>query len=147
MKVEIDLAKMVMTRNGLDIRTVAQIIEDINSELQAQAEDEKPPTIKKQFVVVVSDPDEVLQGKVLTGWVVQIPEEDSPHVVEERLFSLAHEYNMTKKGRRIPVKTVAEVCENVPARLQKEAKAWVKTKEPVYVFPTKNRIPQAVNVD
>ncbi|MEO0796635.1 MAG: hypothetical protein AAFX93_15810 [Verrucomicrobiota bacterium] len=141
-KVETDLVKMVMTRNGLDGPTVAQIIEDINSELQAQTEDEeKPPPIKKQFVMVVSDPEDTLNGKILTGWVLQIPEEDSPHVAEERLFRLGYEYNMSKKGRRVPVKTVAEICENVPARIQKEQKVWVKTKEPVYAIPTRNKLP------
>ncbi|MEO0795978.1 MAG: hypothetical protein AAFX93_12490 [Verrucomicrobiota bacterium] len=141
-KVEVDLVKMVMTRNGLDVRTVAQVIEDINTEMKAQTDDEdKPPPVKKQFVMMVSDPEEVLQGKIMTGWVLQIPEEDSPHVAEERVFRLGYEYNMTKKGRRIPVKTVAEACENVPARIQKEQKVWVKTKEPVYILPTKNKIP------
>ncbi|MGE9295860.1 MAG: hypothetical protein ACQKBV_06200 [Puniceicoccales bacterium] len=141
-KVDVDLVKMVMTRNGLDVRTVAQVIEDINQEVKAQAdEEEKPPPVKKQFVMMVSDPEETLQGKIMTGWVLQIPEEDSPHVAEERVFRCAYEYNMSKKGRRMPVKTVAETCENVPARIQKEQKVWFKNKEPVYLLPTLNKIP------
>lgn len=141
-KIEIDLVKMSMKRNGLDDRLTAQILEDINDELKARTEGEdKPPPIKKQFVVVVSDPDGTLIDKPLTGWVAQIPEEDSPHVTEERLRRLAHEFNSTKKGRRVPVKTIGETCENVPARIQKENKVWVKTKEPIYILPTNNQIP------
>ena len=38
-KVDVDLVKMVMTRTGLDVRTVAQVIEEINLELKAQADE------------------------------------------------------------------------------------------------------------
>ena len=112
-KVDVDLVKMVMTRTGLDVRTVAQVIEEINLELKAQAdEEEKPPPVKKQFVMMVSDPEGKLEGVDLVGWVLQIPEEDSVYVTEERLFRCAYEYNMSKKGRRMPVKTIADVCEH-----------------------------------
>ncbi len=141
-KVDVDLVKMVMTRTGLDVRTVAQVIEEINLELKAQAdEDEKPPPVKKQFVMMVSDPEGKLEGLDLVGWVLQIPEEDSVYVAEERLFRCAYEHNLSKKGRRMPVKTIAEVCEHVPARIAKEQKIWIKNKEPVYMLRTNNKVP------
>ncbi|WP_309385234.1 hypothetical protein [Cerasicoccus frondis] len=141
-KVDVDLVKMVMTRNGLDVRTVAQVIEDINLEMKAQAdEEEKPPPVKKQFVMMVSDPEGKLEGVDVVGWILQIPEEDSVYVTEERLFRCAYEYNMSKKGRRMPVKTIAEVCEHVPARIAKEQKIWIKNKEPVFLLRTNNKVP------
>lgn len=140
-KVDVDLVKMVMTRNGLDVRTVAQIIEDLNQELLAEQEEEKPPPVKKQFVMMVSDPQGKLEGVDLVGWVLQIPEEDSPHVTEERLFRCAYEYNMSKKGRRMPVKTIAETCEHTPARIAKEQQVWIKNKEPVLLLRTNNQVP------
>ncbi|WP_269537875.1 hypothetical protein [Cerasicoccus fimbriatus] len=141
-KVDVDLVKMVMTRTGLDVRTVAQVIEEINLELKAQAdEEEKPPPVKKQFVMMVSDPEGKLEGVDLVGWVLQIPEEDSVYVTEERLFRCAYEYNMSKKGRRMPVKTIAEVCEHAPARIAKEQKVWIKNKEPVLLLRTNNKVP------
>ncbi|WP_309387477.1 hypothetical protein [Cerasicoccus frondis] len=145
-KVEIDLAKMVMTRNGLDTRTVAQIIEDINLELAAQSDEEdKPPPVKKQHVIMVSDPEGKLEGLDPVGWVLQIPEEDSVYVTEERLFRCAYDYNQSKKGRRMPVKTIAEVCEHVPARIAKEQKVWIKNKEPVLILRTSNKVPMEAN--
>lgn len=144
-KVDVELVKMVMTRNGLDVRTVAQVIEDINIELKAQTEeDEKPPTVKKQFVMMVQDPHGKLaniKSGELTGWVLQIPEDDSPFVTEERLRRSGYEFNMTKKGRRIPVKSIAEVCENVSSRITKEQKVWIKNKEPVYLLTTDGKLP------
>ena len=140
-KVDIDLVKMVLQRNNLDVRQVSQILEDINVEAAAQVDEEKPPPVKKQFSILLSDPDGALDGKDLVGWVLQIPEEDSPHVAEERIFRSAYEFNTTPKGRRMHVKTVGEACEVVSARIFKEQKVWVKTKEPVIALTTRNKIP------
>lgn len=141
-KVDLDLVKMVLQRNELEVTQVAQIIEDINQELAAQVdEEEKPPPVKKQFVMLVSDPEERLAETHLVGWVLQIPEEDSPYVVSERLIRSAYEFNQTKKGRRLPVKTIAEVCEHVPVRITKEQNVWIKTKEPVLLVRSDNLVP------
>lgn len=141
-KVDLDLVKMVLQRNELEVTQVAQIIEDINGELAAQVdEEEKPPPVKKQFVMVVSDPEEKLEGQHFVGWVLQIPEDDSPYVVNERLIRSAYEYNQSKKGRRLPVKTIGEVCEHVPARIAKEQNLWIKTKEPILLVRSDNLVP------
>ena len=139
---DLELVKMVLQRNELEVTQVAQIIEDINVELAAQVdEEEKPPPVKKQFVMLVSDPEEKLAGENLVGWVLQLPEDDSPYVVTERLIRSAYEHNQSKKGRRLPVKTIGEVCEHVPARLAKEQNLWIKTKEPVLLVRTDNLVP------
>jgi hypothetical protein len=141
-KVDLELVKMILQRNELDIRTVSSIIEELNDELKAQADEEKPPPVKKQFVMMASDPDGKLAGIDLAGWVLQIPEEDSPAAARERLIRAAYAYNASPKGRRIPVKTIGEACEVVPARLLKEENVWVKTKEPVLLQSTDNEIPR-----
>lgn len=140
-KVDLELVKMVMQRNEVDIRLVSQVLEDINEELKNQVDEEKPPPVKKQFVMMVSDPHGELPEKDFTGWVLQIPEDDSVHLAEERLVKAAYAYNQTPKGRRLPVQSVAEICEHVPARYLKEEQVWVKTKEPVYMLKTTNKIP------
>ncbi|MEM8550358.1 MAG: hypothetical protein AAGF10_06165 [Verrucomicrobiota bacterium] len=140
-KVDLDLVKLVLQRNELDVRQVSQILEDINVEIAAIVEDEKPPPVKKQFVMMVSDPDGKLQGQNLTGWVLQIPEEDSPYVANERLIKSGYMYNASPKGRRIPVKSIGEVCEVVTAKFTKENEVWIKTKEPVLVVTTDNKLP------
>ncbi len=141
-KVDIDLVKMILQRSEMDARQVASIINEIQEEVKIQQEtEEKPPPVKKQFVMMVSDPDGVLEDKDLTGWVLQIPEDDSPYVTEERLVRGAYEFNTTPKGRRYPVKTIGECCEVVSARILKEQNVWVKTKEPVLICRTQNDIP------
>jgi hypothetical protein len=140
-KVDLELVKMILQRNELDIRLVSQILEDINAEVQTAEDEEKVPPVKKQFVFMVSDPKNELEGKDFVGWVLQIPEEDSPFTTEERLVKSAYEFNITPKGRRMPVKTIAEVCEHVSGRITKEQAVWIKTKEPVYVVRSGGKVP------
>lgn len=140
-KVDIELVKRVLSRSLEDTNKVMEIIEELTEEVNAQQEEPKPPPVKKQFAIMISDPQEKLVGTDFVGWVLQIPEEDSPAVAEERIFRSAYEFNVTPKGRRVPVKTVGEACEAVSARIFKEQNIWVKTKEPVLVLRTNNKIP------
>lgn len=141
-KVDVDLVKLVLQRNELSARQTAQILEDINLELQSVSDDEeKAPPLKKQFVILVSDPDGKIDGLDLTGWVLQIPEDDPSFSVKERIFKAAYDYNASPKGRRIPVKSIGETLEVVPARYFKEHQAWVKTKEPILLVGADNEIP------
>jgi len=141
-KVDLELVKAILQRNELDVRQVAHIIEEINQELAAMVDEDKPPAVKKQYVIVVSDPRGQLGNKDFTGWVVQIPEEAGVAGTEERLIKAAQDFNTSPKGRRLPAKTVAEVCEHVPGRFLKEHQVWVRTKEPVYVVTTANKLPK-----
>ena len=99
-------------------------------------------TEKKQFVIVVSDPDGKLPKHDFVGWVLQIPETESVATTLDRIFRSSYDFNTTKKGRLMPVKTVGEALENVPAKAFKEADVWVKTKTPVLMLKTDNEIPK-----
>ena len=143
-KVDIDLVRAVLQRTELGAREVAKIIEDINAEVKlAEAEKgEKEPPIKKQFVFLLSDPQGRFEGDTdFVGWVVQIPEDDNPATALEKLHLAAYDFNRSTKGRRFPVRTVAEACEFGSAKIYKEQKIWVKSKEPVLVVRTDNKIP------
>lgn len=144
-KVDTELVKLVLQRNNLDVRQVASIMEEIQEEVQVQQEQaaaERPPPVKKQFVILASDPTGELEGKDLTAWVLQIPEESSPREAERKLIQAAYDYNISPKGRRIPVKTIGEACEVISAKFFKEHAVWVKTKEPIWVVRTGNEIPR-----
>lgn len=141
-KVDLELVKMVLTRNDVETRLVAEIIKEIQQESAAETDDEeKEKPTKKQWVVVVYDPEGELDGKEFTGSVVQIPEDESVYTAVERLHRAGYEFNTTKKGRRMPVKTVGEVCEHVPARIAKEQKVWIKHKEPCFLLATDGILP------
>jgi hypothetical protein len=59
----------------------------------------------------------------------------------ERIHRAAYEFNTTKKGRLMPATTLGETFEHVPAKHFKEAAVWVKTKIPVLMLRTDNKLP------
>ena len=139
MKADIELVKTCLQRQDVDIRTINAVIEEITTELQSSQED-KPPREKYQIVLLASDPESILPDNV-TGWALKIPEEDAPWTIQERIHRAAYEFNVTPKGRRMPVRTVGEAIEVVPGRILKEQRVRVLTKEPVLILKTQNRIP------
>ena len=141
-KIDIEIVQMVLERANLTTLQQAQILEDLKFEATQVAVDDREPPEKKQYVVIVRDPYGKLgaTGFEFSGWVVQIPEDDDPHSALEKLHCAAHDFNQTPKGRRMPIKTIAEACEFGSAKLFKERKIWVRTKEPVLVLPTNGKI-------
>jgi len=141
-KVDIELVRRIMQRNALDMQVVSQVLNDLETEVEIErADNEKPPPVKKQFVVLLSDPECKLDGLDFAAWIVQIPEEDAPQSLEEKIHRAAYEFNLTPKGRRLPARSIGEAMEAIPARIFREQHLWPKTKEAVLVIKTNNEIP------
>lgn len=146
-KVDIDIVKMVLQREAIESRKLAQIIEDIKVEEQAARDElsaEKEPATKKQYAFILSDPYGEIKalGKDFTGWVVQIPEDDAPQTATDKIIQGAYDFNASPKGARLPLKTFAEAFENGSAKLYKEQKVFVKTKEPILLIPVGRDLPR-----
>lgn len=143
-KVDIELVESVLKNADIDMQTVAQIMEDLKFESkQKDPHTGKEARQKNQFVAIVNDP----YGKIKeTGfdyacWIVQIPEDDAPMKALERLHKSVYDFNTTPKGKRMPLKTVAEACEFCSQKIFKENKISIKTKVPVLMLTTNGRIP------
>jgi len=143
-KIEVNKVAEILKKNEISPAILRTIIEELNVAAQPEgADDDKPPAVKKQFAILVSDPDNKLPKHDFVGWIVQLPENESVATVQERIFRGAYDFNASKKGRLLPVKTVGEALENVAAKYFKEADLWVKTKTPVLVLRTDNEIPKS----
>lgn len=142
-KIDIETLKFILQRNESDIRKIAEIMNEVEMELKAEEEERalRPPPVKKQFVMLVSDPDGTLDDKDMVGWIAQIPEDDSVATTAGRIHSAAYEYNATPKGARMPVETIGEACEVISAKFFKEQNAWIKSKTPLLIVPVNNKIP------
>ncbi len=140
--ISIETVKFVAQRHA-EIPTVAKIMQDLELELKAIEEEKSllPPQVKKQFVMLVSDPDGTLAEKDIVGWVVQISEDDDIATTKDRIHKAAYEFNTTAKGIRMPVETIGEACEVVGAKFFKEQQIWVKSKQPLLIVPVANKIP------
>ena len=90
-KIDIETLRFILQRNETDIRKIAEIMNEVELELKAEEEEKelRPPPVKKQFVMLVSDPEGLLENKDLVGWVAQIPEEDSVATAASRIHSAA----------------------------------------------------------
>ena len=141
MKIDINKAAEIIKYEQVDPATLCRIIEKFN--LAVQPDEEKEPGVKKQFAVLVSDPDGIMPKTDLVGWILQIPDSESIATTQDRINRAAYDFNATKNGQLLPVKTVGEAIENVPSKFFKEADVWVKTKTPVLVLRTDNQIPKA----
>lgn len=140
-KIEVNKVAEILKKNQIDPKLLRQIVEEMNVLTQAEVDEEKPPAVKKQWVIMISDPEGRLPETDFAGWVLQIPENESVATTQERVFRAVYEFNTTKKGRLLPAKTIGEALESVPAKHFKEAGVWVKTKNPVLMLRTDNEVP------
>jgi hypothetical protein len=142
-KIEVSQVAEILKKHKIEPDVLREIVEAMNEVTQPAAdEDIKPPPPKKQFVILLSDPEGKLPETDLVGWVVQIPENASPHSTRDRIFKGAYDYNASKRGRMLPVKSVGEALESTSAKYFKESELWVKTKLPVAVMVTDNVLPK-----
>jgi hypothetical protein len=142
-KIDVSKVAEILKKNKIDPALLRAVIEEMNLAVQPEpGDDEKPPAVKKQFVILVSDPENRFPKHDFAGWVLQIPENESPATTQDRIYRTVYDFNTTKKGRLLPAKTVGEALENIPAKFYKEADVWIKTKTPVLVLKTNNEIPK-----
>lgn len=141
-KVDFDIVQRVLKESGVDVRVAATILNQIREAIaEAAAENatdrEKPA--KKQLMVLVSEPEEGLP-KDLTGWVVQLLEDDDPTEVADKISEVARVFNDSPKGQRVPVTSFGDACQCLPAKFLKESDVWIKTREPVRIIAVKNKL-------
>jgi hypothetical protein len=142
-KIDISKVAEILKKNQVDPALLRRVVEEMNLAAQPDGgQDEKPPAVKKQFVILLSDPEGRMPKNDFVGWVLQMPDNESPATIQDRIFRGSYDFNTTKKGQLLPVKTVGEAIENVPAKFFKEVDVWVKTKTPVLVLKTDNEIPK-----
>jgi len=142
-KIEVNKVAEILQKNKIEPAMLRRIIEEMNHAVQPDpGEENKPLAVKKQWVILVSDPENRFPKYDFVGWVLQIPEDESPATTQDRIFRSVYDFNTTKRGRLLPANTVGEALENIPAKQFKEADLWPKTKTPVLVLRTDNRIPK-----
>ena len=140
-KIDVNKVAEILKKNQVEPKLLRQVVEEMNLLTQAETDEEKPPAVKKQWAILISDPEGRLPKTDFAGWVLQIPEDESVATTQDRIFRAVYEFNTTKKGRLLPSKTVGEALENVPAKHFKETGVWVKSKTPVLMLKTDNEIP------
>jgi hypothetical protein len=133
-----DVESILRQIDTIPVTEANKVISELNRLVAAKDEEPKVPREKKQEVVLLSDPNKDYRDVSIVGWVVKIPESDPFVTVPEKIQAAANDFNVTPKGRRMPVRTVGESLEAIPARIFKEHGISVLTKEPVSFLPVDN---------
>jgi 16S rRNA C1402 (ribose-2'-O) methylase RsmI len=122
----------------------AELIKVMEKDLLKAAQEEKNARVPKsksktQFVVLIDDPENKLEGQPLLGWVAQIEDEAPQMALVDRVKAAARAFNESRKGRKRPVKNIRETFMSVPRKFFKDGieghKTLPKTKEPVALIP------------
>lgn len=133
MKIDLELVKRSLYQNEIEEKQSFKIIEDLVF-ASKETETEKEPTAKKQFVIVCSDPyNQLAKLPDFTGWIMQIDESENPTNALNKIRSCVCDFNLTPKGRKMPLRTFAEAFEFLPSKIAKENKVSIKTKTPVLI--------------
>ena len=138
-KVDMELVKLILQkREELDAKAVAQILEDLHFEARAGKGESAAPRGKRRFLAIVRalSPDREGNGM---GWIVQVPEGENFDAAAA-IRAAVRDFNDSPKGRRLPVKSLAEAFEFVPARHFRARNIWVKTKQPAEFLAVKGEI-------
>ena len=155
--IEVNDVKDVLEKHNIDENLQQIILADLSQTAEKYAdelkENMKPdnssnkedndkvtePRIKKDYILLLSDPAEKLSDEYL-GWAFQIDEDQNPGELLDKIKMTAGDFNRSKKGQKIPVHTIVETIQNVPAKFFKEYKIYPKHKEPVYICLTNNKL-------
>ena len=98
-KIDVNKVAEILKKNEISPAVLRRVMEELNLAAQPDpGEGEKPPPLKKQFVILISDPEEKLPKTDFAGWVLQIPENESVVTTQERIFRASYDWNTTKKG-------------------------------------------------
>ena len=137
-KVDIEVVQKILKESGVDVRVAAEILNQIRDAVAEDAVEREKPA-KKQLLVLVSEPEEGLP-KDLTGWVVQLLEDDDPTDVADKIVEVAKAFNESPKGQRMPVESFGDAVQSIAGKFFRESDLWIKTREPVRIIPVKNSI-------
>ena len=85
-KIDVNKVAEILKKNQLDPSLLRRVIEEMNLAVQPDpGEEEKPPPVKKQFAILLSDPEGRMPKAEFVGWVLQLPESESVASVTERI--------------------------------------------------------------
>lgn len=131
MALKIEDIEDVLRKQKLDVGVIKKVVTELEEvEEEKKADRGGQPKVKNEFVIVVKG-DEALNGKVLTGWVVQIPQGDDPSKVLSKLKNAAVATVAAQKRKKRQINTVGEAMQYAKRKFTKEQNVNVKTKEMV----------------
>ena len=120
--------------------TVLNYLQQVAQEEAAQKEAEKLPTQKNEFGVILFDADGLVAGKEFTAAIYQIPQGDDHNLVLGKISQAARDQVLAAKRKKYPINTMGEAVQNVKRKFTKDKNVNLKTKTPVRVLISNNKL-------
>lgn len=141
MKIDYEIIQEILqTKSALGADEVTKLCDAIRNEANSRAvpRETRP---RKPFVLLVSDPNGVIpEGIELTGWALQVEEDKGILTIPESLQTIAHNFNASPKGEKLPAETIGDVFDAASGKLFTEEGITRKNRMPVFVLTTNNKI-------
>jgi len=118
------------------IRQLTEVVEEIQTERQAEA----GPKQKWEHVIILNDPNNILNGQEIAGWVVQQEADADPALVFGKIRDAVITQNETAKRKRNYITDVTSAFEYLKPKFLKEKKVRIKTKELTRVLITNGQL-------
>lgn len=131
-----------LRQNGADKDLIAKTVKDLTKAAQEEKDERaagKGPKLKNAFTVLLNDPENVLQGRAFSGWIVQMTEETPQALALDKARAAGHAFNASRKGKKRPIKNLGEVFSDCPRKFWKtstDTKTVPKTKHQILIQPT-----------
>ena len=78
-KIDVNKVAEILKKNHIDPAVLRRVVAEMNLAAQPDPGDgDQPPPVKKQYLILLSDPEGRMPKGDFTGWVLQIPESESP---------------------------------------------------------------------
>ena len=134
MKIDIEEVLSILQQNGVPAETVKAVASDLKEVVtEIQADKQKAPKSKYQYSVIVNSPTNDINN--LQAWVVKMPEgEKSSELLTKIQTAAAKQNNLTRKGRKFPIKALAEAFANLERKFTKEENFQPLTKHSCQVI-------------
>jgi hypothetical protein len=115
-------------------------LKQVVAEEQANKEENKLPKQKNEFGVILYDAENKLAGLEFTAAVYAIPQNDDHGLVLSKISTAAREQVAATKRKKFPIDTIGCAVQNLKRKFIKDKNVNLKTKNPVRVLVSSNKL-------
>lgn len=143
MKVSIEEVESKLLENRIEpnqVQTIIRQLEEVVEELKAEKDAEMTPKQKWEFVIILNDPNNILNGQEIAGWVVQQEADADTNLIFGKLLDTAKNQNESQKRKKNYITDLTNLFEYLKPKFLKEKKIRIKTKELTRVLVTNGKL-------
>lgn len=142
MNISIEEVEGLLLQKKIEPPKVQEIIKELEAIAEELKNDKKAnavPKSKMEYVIVLNDKENYLEGKEIAGWVVQQEAEADAGLILNKLKDCARAQNENSKRKKNLITDLAGLFESLKTKWTKEKKVKIKTKELTRVIITNGK--------